>query len=252
MTLRRFLLSVSLLLVPGLPAADGLDPAKLLQPPTDTWPTYNGDYSGRRFSPLKKINASSVKAMTLAWVYRSNLAPAAESVRRSRRRRSKSMAFSTSRCPTTPGQSTRGPAANCGTSSGKPKAVFISATAVLASTAIGFISRRQTPIWFRLNIKDGTERWHEQIADVKQEYFSTPAPIVIGNHIIVGIGGDSLDVPGYLQSHDPETGALQWRWYTTPRKGEPGAETWPNEEAMIHGGGMTWVPGTYDPGLNLL
>lgn len=102
-----------------------------------------------------------------------------------------------------------------------------------------------------LNAKDGTERWHVEIADVKQEYFATPAPIVIRNHVLVGVGGDSLDVPGYLESRDPETGKLQWRWNTTPRKGEPGAETWPNPEAMEHGGGMTWVPGTYDPELNL-
>jgi len=47
-----------------------LDPAKLLQPPTDSWPTYNGDYSGRRFSPLKKINQSNVNGLTLAWVRR--------------------------------------------------------------------------------------------------------------------------------------------------------------------------------------
>jgi alcohol dehydrogenase (cytochrome c) len=61
-----------------------------------------------------------------------------------------------------------------------------------------------------------------------------------------------MDVPGYLEARDPETGALQWRWNTEPRKGEPGAETWPNEGAMEHGGGMTWLPGTYDPELNLL
>ena len=103
-----------------------------------------------------------------------------------------------------------------------------------------------------LNAKDGTERWHIEIADVNQEYFSTPAPIVIRNHIIVGVGGDSLDVPGYLESRDPETGQLQWRWNTTPRKGEAGAETWPNPESMEHGGGMTWMPGTYDPDLNLI
>ena len=34
------------------------------------WPTYNGDYSGRRFSPLKQITASNVNALTLAWMYR--------------------------------------------------------------------------------------------------------------------------------------------------------------------------------------
>src|SRR5436309_14172034 len=53
-----------------------LDPAKLLQPPTDAWPTYNGDYSGRRYSPLSKINASNIESLTLAWVYRVNPAGA--------------------------------------------------------------------------------------------------------------------------------------------------------------------------------
>ena len=37
-----------------------LDPAKLLKPPTDAWPTYNGDYSGRRFSTLRQINQLNV------------------------------------------------------------------------------------------------------------------------------------------------------------------------------------------------
>ena len=55
-------------------AGDGLDPAKLLQPPTDSWPTYNGDYSGRRFSPLTKINDANIKSLSLAWVYRINSA----------------------------------------------------------------------------------------------------------------------------------------------------------------------------------
>ncbi len=41
---------------------------------------------------------------------------------------------------------------------------------------------------------------------------------------------------------------LQWRWWSEPeKKGEPGADTWPDIESMRHGGGMTWMPGTYDP-----
>ena len=57
-----------------------------------------------------------------------------------------------------------------------------------------------------------------------------------------------MDVRGYLESRDPETGDLQWRWYTSPVKmGDPGSETWPTQDAMDHGGGMTWIPGTYDP-----
>lgn len=48
----------------------GLDPAKLLQQPRDTWPTYNGDYTGRRFSPPTTINTSNVRSLSLAWAYR--------------------------------------------------------------------------------------------------------------------------------------------------------------------------------------
>ncbi len=107
--------------------------------------------------------------------------------------------------------------------------------------------------WFiSLNAKDGKLRWKVQVADSKLQYFTTMAPLVVGKHIIVGVGGDAMDVPGYLEARDPETGALQWRWNTAPRPGEPGAETWPNKGAMEHGGGMTWLPGTYDPELNLL
>ena len=54
-----------------------------------------------------------------------------------------------------------------------------------------------------LDAATGKERWHVQIADVKQEYFSTPAPIVIGNHVMVGTGGDSLDVPGLPRGARP-------------------------------------------------
>jgi glucose dehydrogenase len=42
------------------------------QIPTDSWPTYHGDYSGRRYSPLKQITTANVKGLALAWVYRLN------------------------------------------------------------------------------------------------------------------------------------------------------------------------------------
>ncbi len=256
MNYRKILVCVAALLLPALLSAEGLDPKKLLEQPTDTWPTYNGDYSGRRFSPLKTINADNVKSMTLSWVYRTNT--------------------------------------SSGRGGGGGGGVAVKATPLLVNGVLYFTvpdhtwavdARTGRQLWHFgwetqggihignrgvgiygewlyfetpdcylvcLNMKDGTERWHVQIADVKQEYFSTPSPIVIGNHIVVGVGGDSLDVPGYLEARDPETGALQWHYNTTPRKGEPGFDSWPSEEAAAHGGGMTWVPGTYDPELNML
>ena len=98
-----------------------------------------------------------------------------------------------------------------------------------------------------LDAKTGKERWHVEIADFNQQYFSTMAPIVVGNHVLVGTGND-LDAPGFLQSFDPETGKLQWKFYTVPMKpGDPGLDTWPSLEAARHGGGQVWIPGVYDP-----
>src|SRR5881392_2014258 len=65
-------LGTLLLTSAALLAQGGLNPAKLLTPPTDTWPTYNGDYSGRRYSTLTKINQSNINSLSLAWVYRAN------------------------------------------------------------------------------------------------------------------------------------------------------------------------------------
>jgi alcohol dehydrogenase (cytochrome c) len=98
-----------------------------------------------------------------------------------------------------------------------------------------------------LDAKTGKERWHKVIADFNQQYFSTTAPVVIGNHVLAGTGND-LDAPGFLQSFDPETGALQWKFYTVPMNpGDPGLETWASLDAARHGGGQAWLPGAYDP-----
>src|ERR1043166_5318018 len=48
----------------------GLDPATLLKPLADSWPTYSGDYSGRRYSALTELNQTTVKNLGLAWVAR--------------------------------------------------------------------------------------------------------------------------------------------------------------------------------------
>jgi alcohol dehydrogenase (cytochrome c) len=98
-----------------------------------------------------------------------------------------------------------------------------------------------------LDAKTGQERWHKEIADFSQQYFSTMAPVVIGDHVLVGTG-DDLDAPGFLQSFDPRTGDLQWKFYTVPMNpGDPGLETWASLDAARHGGAQVWIPGSYDP-----
>ncbi len=228
-----------------------LDPAKLLNPGTDSWPSYNGDYSGRRFSTLTKIDDKNVGSLSLAWIYRVNL-------------------------------NGQGPSAIKGTPIVIDGVMYLTVPdhvwAIDARTGrqiwhhawatkggihignrgvavLGDALFYETPdcMLVSLNIKDGSERWHKQICDLEQFYYGSVAPMVVRNHIIAGVSGDDLDVPGYVQAHDPATGEMQWRWYAVPqKKGDEGSDTWPNEEAGSHGGGMTWQPVTYDPELNLI
>ena len=84
------------------------------------------------------------------------------------------------------------------------------------------------------------------IADAKRGFWSTNAPLVIRNHLIVGVAGDFDNLPGILKSFDPETGKPQWTFYSTPPPGTPGSTSGGAT------GGQMWMTGTYDPELNLL
>jgi alcohol dehydrogenase (cytochrome c) len=102
-----------------------------------------------------------------------------------------------------------------------------------------------------LDSKTGREVWRHEIAPHEQMYFSSNAPMVIGDHVLVGTGND-LDAPAFLKSLDPRTGEVEWILYSTPQKeGDPGLETWASLEAARHGNGATWIPGAYDPETNL-
>ena len=43
------------------------------------------------------------------------------------------------------------------------------------------------------------------MADVNKGYWTTMAPLVVGNHVIIGVSGDLDNLPGYLRAVDPET-----------------------------------------------
>src|SRR5580698_747782 len=102
-----------------------------------------------------------------------------------------------------------------------------------------------------LNATTGAEVWKKEISPFEMQYFSSNAPMVIGDHLIVGTGNDT-DEPAYIKSLDPETGDEQWRLYSTAQKeGDPGLNTWPSLAAAQHGGGTSWIPGSYDPDTHL-
>ncbi|MEP6916982.1 MAG: PQQ-binding-like beta-propeller repeat protein, partial [Acidobacteriota bacterium] len=272
---RTLTLAIGALLVLslGVSAQGPLDPSLLLKPPTDAWPSYHGDYTGRHYSPLEQVNVSNAKNLSLAWFYR---VPAS-----------------------TDGAIVGGPEAQPGGRGGPPPAqsaggpvikamplmvngiLYVSAPnrvfAVDARTgrqlwqylwrgrnAIGNRGVGMSGNWLfvvapdntvvSLDATTGKERWNRKLTGDDVSNWSTSAPIVIRNHVLVGIGGDTPtgSTRGFLESLDPETGASQWKWWATPGAGEPGIETWPSPEMSLKSSGAPWQPPTYDPALNLV
>ena len=276
---------MSLLMAPVLMAGQqegGLDPASLLQPLEESWPTYSGDYTGRRYSALTQITTETVKNLTLAWTVEMNSAVPGLGAAGGGRGAGFGGAGGGAR--TIIGGEGTGEFPIGGANI---KGTVLQVDGILYVTSPDHvwaldardgselwhyywktrggthIGNRGAALWHNylffetpdnylvsLDARTGEERWHVEIADFEQQYFSTMSPVVIRDHVIVGTGND-LDAPGFVQSFHPETGALQWKFYTVPMNaGDPGLETWPNLEAARHGGGQHWIPGVYDPETN--
>jgi alcohol dehydrogenase (cytochrome c) len=219
------------------------------QIPTDQWPTYNGDFSGKRFSSLKQINRKNAGLLTIAWAFQTdvNTGPGLKST---------PLLVDGTLYFTEPDDvwavDARSGRQNWHYRYHENEGLHI------GQRGLGIYEGRlyfETPDahLLCLDAKSGEVQWKVELADVKLGYWATMAPLVIRNHVIVGVSGDFNDLHGFLNSYDPETGKLQWRWDVLPKPGEPGSETWPaGSDAIRHGGGMTWITGTYDPDLNLL
>lgn len=279
--MNKLLIPCALCLWPSIVAAQTLNPASLLKALSEDWPTYSGDYSGKRYSSLTQINQSNVKHLTLAWS--SRVTPGLETSGGGRG------GFGPASPPTIVGGEGTGEAGGGGFFGGTNiRSSILEVNGILYFTTPDnawamdardgrvlwhyfwktkggtHIGNRGVGMWGNwlymetpddylvcLDAKTGKERWHKEIANLNQQYFSTMAPIVIGNHILIGTGND-LDEPGYVQARDPETGDIQWTWYSVPmKKGDPGLETWGSLDGAKHGAGNVWIPGSYDPETHL-
>jgi alcohol dehydrogenase (cytochrome c) len=221
-------------------AAQGLDPATLLKPPADSWPTYHGDYTGQRHSKLKQITPTNVHQLTLAWSFQTNQADQIKA----------SPLLHNGVIYVTAPNNLWAVDARSGrqlwrfTHPPNP-GFYIGHRGVAIHGESAYLTTPDARL-IAINIKDGSVRWNVEIADVKRGYWSTNAPLVVRNHLLVGVSGDFDNLPGFIKSISPATGETQWIWYSTPPPGTPGAL---NGGA---GGGQMWMTGTYDPELNLV
>ena len=275
------LLPMAFCLATGSLTSQGLDPALLTKPATDAWPTYAGDYSQRRYSTLRQINATNVRHLSLAWVRRLTAGPGGgegawwgpppgpAAITGGVAEQALTIPGSTSGSPRLSGSILQVSGILYVSSADNAWAIDALDGHVLwhywwksrGGTHIGNRGMAMYGDWLyfetpddylvSLDAQTGQERWHKEIADFSQQYFSTMAPLVVGNHVLVGTG-DDLDAPGFLQSFDPKTGDLQWKFYTVPMNlGDPGLETWASLDAARHGGAQVWIPGSYDPETHL-
>lgn len=220
------------------------------QPSGANWPSYNGDYTGRRFTSLSQIDRSNVNQLRAQWVFH---VPQADDMEVT-------------------------PVVVNGV-------MFVTAQ----NDAFALDARTGRTIWhYERPISEGliddasqhhnrgVGLWHSRVymetdnahllcldarsghllwdvpyAEGNKNYGATSAPLVVKDMVLVGTSGGDDGVRGFLAAFDAQTGKQAWRFWTIPAPGEPGSESWPGK-IYLHGGGTTWMPGTYDPELNTL
>jgi len=215
-----------------------------------SWLTYSGTYSGQRYSALRAINHTNVARLKPAWIYQTTdlnqfeVTPlVADGVMYISEPPSNAAAldlrtgrpFWTFRRPvpsdvhTCCGQVNRG--------------LAILGNAVFLGTLDAHL--------MALDAKTGHLLWDVTVADYKQGYSITAAPLALKDKVIAGVSGGEYGIRGFIDAYDPASGARLWRFWTVPGPGEPGHETWA-ADSWKTGSAATWVTGSYDPGLNLL
>ena len=222
----------------------------LAHPPATNWVSYNGDYSGRRYSSLAEIDGANVARLRAEWVFH---------------------AQNTNWLESTPvvvnGMMFVTAANDAFALDARTGRVVWHHSRPNSEGLIDDASRhlsRGVAVWrdrvymetdnahlLCLDARSGNLIWDVAYADWNKNYGATSAPLVVTDKVLVGTSGGDDGVRGFLAAYDAMTGKLSWRFWTIPGPGEFGSNSWPGK-AYLRGGGTTWMPGTYDPELNLI
>jgi alcohol dehydrogenase (cytochrome c) len=214
------------------------------------WPSYNGKSTGGRYSELKQITSENVGRLQAKWVFN------VPNVR---------MVQST---PVVVDGVMYVPIANeCfALDAGSGRQIWHyrrSGTQGITGLAAAGVNRGVAIAGERLFMvtdhahmisldrTTGRLLWETEIIDWHLGYNANTAPLVVGNLVVTGISGGDDGVRGFIAAYDQTSGKEAWRFWTTPKRGEPGSETWQGN-GIDHPGGATWMTGTYDKELNTL
>ena len=219
-------------------------------PVAENWTSYNGDYTGRRYSSLRQISVRSVTKLRPAWVFHpgnsANLEVTPVVIN--------GIMFITS--------ANHVFALDARTGRALWHYARPNSSGLLDDAAAH--KNRGVAVWHDsvyletddahllcLDARSGGLRWDIEYAQKTAQYGATSAPLVVKDLVVVGTSGGDSGVRGFVAAYDARTGKERWRFWTIPAPGEFGSSSWPGD-SYIHGGGTTWMPGTYDPELNTL
>lgn len=239
----------SLAKAPTTPAADI---AKVQTPAAGDWPGYHGLPSANRHSPLTQVNAGNVSKLKLAWSYslphlglQTTPLVADGIMYVTAPNQVCALASDTGReiwCYTR----TRGDAAKISGDAAKGA----QRGAAMLGNKIFFETDDAHLI--ALNRLTGALMWEVFLPEgLPGAYGATAAPLVVGDLVLAGVGGGDAPLRGFLAAYKADTGEEAWRFWTIPKRGEPGSETWVGN-ALEVGGGATWLTGSYDPTLDTI
>lgn len=243
---------VLILMAAGALGAADVTFEKLRQAQSDptAWLMYGRNYAGWRYSELRHINASNVTQLTPQWVFQTGVTGKFETT---------PLVYDGMMYVTAPTNHAYG----LDLRTGRPMWRYQQALPRGVNICCGQVNRGFALLGqklFKVNLearlvamdaKTGTVLWETEIDDIKKGYSATVAPLVVKNMVLVGIAGAEYGVRGFIDAYDATTGKRVWRFWTVPGPGEPGNNTW-GGDSWQHGGGSTWITGTYDPELNLV
>ncbi len=214
------------------------------------WPTYHGNVSGNRYSALAQINTSNVQKLAPKWVF--NVPGAARMEGTPIVVGGLMYVTIANECWALDAGTgreiwhfqrprTRGLVGNA--SGGINRGVAISGDRLFMVSDHAHI--------LALNRYTGDPLWDTEMADWHQNYNATSAPIAVGDLVISGTAGGDEGARGFVAAFDQSSGKEVWRFWTAPRPGEPGSETWKGAE-IEHPGAVTWMTGSYDPAAGIV
>ena len=210
------------------------------------WPSFHGQFSGNRYTPMTQIDKSNVARLALKWVF---AVPNAARMQGTPQVYDGVMyvpstntvialdAGSGARLWQFTRPATQGLVGNA-RSPGNNRSVSVAGDKVFMQTDNAHL--------VALNRFTGQVLWETEMADYRQNYNATGSMLAIENLVVAGTAGGEEGVRGFLAAYDQATGKEVWRFWTIPARGQPGSETWDGRD-IDHGGGPTWLTGSYDP-----